>query len=481
MSNPARFSVEEIQRAIAARMIAPVRGSANLPVPRQAGSPRTGSNEFVGVSMDSRTLRPGELFVAILGRRFDGHAFVAQALAQGAAGVVVERWPLPGIGGETTGAVWKVDDTWAAWGALARFHRERFRIDLAAITGSNGKSTVKTMLAHLLSGSREVLSTPGTQNNRIGVPLTLLRLEEKHRAAVLELGTNRWGEIQTLTEICRPTVGVVTHIGPAHLETFGDLQGVLREKGGLWEAMDSGSPLVLNADDALLSRAGRLLPHPIVWYGTGSGAQVRGSDFSCGEQENRCRVNGRWDLRIPLAGRHNLMNALAALACARVLGLDLGQAAQRLSNVPALPGRLTVTERDGFWMIDDTYNANPASLQAALQVLREAGCFGRRIAVLGDMLELGPRAEELHAEAGRQAVQAGVNLVVTVGPMARGLLEAAWAAGLERSGGRAFSSPEEAGEFLSEEVRPGDVVLVKGSRGMRMERVIACFTTSSIL
>lgn len=454
----------------------PAEIRAALPGVRRVAGPE---KPCADVSTDSRTLRPGELFVAIKGHRFDGHNFAVQALEQGAAGAVVERWPLPGVGPEPTGAVWKVDDALTALGALARFHRERFRVTLAAVTGSSGKSTTKTMLAHILSGSREVLATPGTQNNRIGVPLTLFRLEPKHRAAVLELGTNQWGEIRALTEICRPTAGVVTNIGPAHLETFGDLRGVLREKGGLWEGMAPGAPVALNGDDPLLREAGKNLSRPVVWFGTGPECQVRGSDFSGGMEGGRCCVNGRWELQIPLLGRYNLLNALAALTCAQLLGEDLGAAVRRLSDVPALPGRLTCASRDGLWIVDDTYNANPGSLRAALDALSEFPRAGRTIAVLGDMLELGGRSEELHAEAGRQAARAGVDGLIAVGPQARRLLEAAWAAGLDRSAGRFFSTPEEAGEFLAETARPGDVVLVKGSRGMQMERVIACFTTSS--
>lgn len=461
MSGPARFSPEEIQAALRVR-------------------PAAGSEKVCrGVSTDSRTFKAGELFVVLRGPRFDGHDFVGQVLSRGAAGVVLERWPLPDVGPEPSAAIWKVEDGLSALGALAHFHRNRFQMDLAAITGSSGKTTTKTMLAHLLASSREVLSSPGTQNNRIGVPLALLRLEERHQAAVLELGTNQWGEIRTLTEICRPTVGVVTNIGPAHLETFGDLRGVLREKGSLWESMNPSAPVVLNADDPLLREAGERLSRPVVWFGTGEGAQVRGVDFHCGLRESRCRVNGRWDLKIPLAGRHNVMNALAALACAQVLGEELPSAIERLSDLPGLPGRLAVLERDGLLIIDDSYNANPASLQAALRVLVELECSGRRVAVVGDMLELGGRSQELHAEAGRQAAQAGVDFIAAVGPRAEGLLESARAAGLDSAAGRAFSSPEEAGEFLSDWVRPGDAVLVKGSRGMKMERVIACFTTSS--
>lgn len=432
-----------------------------------------------GLSIDTRTLEAGQLFVAIRGKRFDGHEFVVEAFHRGAAGAVVDRWPLAGVP-EDSGPVWQAADTLEALGQLARFHRDRFRLELVAITGSSGKSTTKNMLAHLLSEDREVLATPGTQNNRVGVPLTLFRLQAAHRAAVLELGTNQWGEIRSLTEICRPTVGMVTNIGPAHLETFGDLEGVLKAKGELWEGMEPSAVLVLNGDDPLLARAGRALRRKVVWFGTGPAAEVRAMEIRLEPVVSSFQVNGV-ETRLPVPGRHNVMNALAALACAKVLGMELGTAAERLSSFVPLPGRLNLIERDGLLILDDSYNANPASLDAALKVfqgIRRPG--GRKVVVLGDMLELGLESEVLHAAAGRQVMEHGADALITVGRLAGRALAAAQESGLPAEGGYVFEAPEQAGEFLAGFLCPGDLLLLKGSRGIQMERALACFTTSSI-
>ncbi len=440
--------------------------------------PGPGIGSARGVSIDSRTLREGDLYVAIRGKRFDGNEFAGEALDRGAAGVVVERFP---ASGKTGRPVWRVRDTLEALGKLARFHRDRFRPDLAAITGSCGKSTTKSMLAHVLSGDRELLATPGTQNNRVGVPLTLFQLHAGHRVVVLELGTNQWGEIRALTEICRPTLGAVTNIGPAHLETFGDLNGVLKAKGELWEGMDPSAPLVLNADDPLLVRAGRGLRRKVLWFGTGPGAGLRGEEILLNPSGSSCRVNGRWEMNLPVPGRHNVMNALAALACAEVLGMELGRAVERLGLFAPLPGRLNQEERGGVLFLDDSYNANPASLSAALEVMEGIRRpSGRKVVLLGDMLELGTESESLHAEAGRQIARRRADALVTVGRLARRALAAALEEGLPAGAGRAFEAPEQAGEFLAGFLRPGDLLLLKGSRGVQLERALACFSISSI-
>ena len=432
---------------------------------------------FTGISIDSRTVRRGQLFVAIHGKRFDGHDFLEAAFEQGAAGAVVDRWPLKGIA--TGRSIWQVPETLRALGDLARFHRSRFSIEVAAITGSSGKTTTKGMLAHLLSENWEVLSTPGTQNNLIGVPMTLLQLHRGHRAAVLELGTNQWGEIRRLAEILRPTIGMVTNIGPAHLQAFGSLEGVLRAKGELWKSMDPQAPLILNADDPLLRRAAERLGPRVTWFGMDPRADVRISQAEGGSWGSRCFINGRWKLELPLPGRHSLLNAAAALACAQRLGRDLAGSVRRLQTVPSISGRLTVREQDGVLFLDDSYNANPASLQAALEVLVSVERPGRKILVVGDMLELGDQAEALHEEMGR-SVAHQVDLLVAVGGMAHRLLSSAQEAGLPREAGQAFKTSDEAGEFLMPSVRSGDTVLIKGSRGMQMERVLACCTTFSI-
>lgn len=462
MPNQASFEPEEIQQALCGTRVAgPERATA-------------------GVSTDTRTVGTGELFVAIRGPRFDGHDFVGEAFARGASAVVVERWPLKGLPAEFPGTVWKVDDALAALGMLARVHRSRFSVPVVAITGSSGKSTTKEILAQLLSAEgRSILATPGTQNNRIGVPATLFQLGRWHAAAVLELGTNQWGEIRTLAQISRPTLGVVTQIGPAHLETFGDLRGVLKEKAALWEEMDPSAPIVLNGDDPLLREAARELRRPVVWFGTGADAQIRATRIETDSEGSRCRVNDRWDLALPLPGLHNLFNALAALACVQRLGEDLGGAVARLRDVRGLPGRLAVSERDGVRWIDDTYNANPASVRVALDFFQKMDRAGRKALVLGDMLELGEESEQIHAQIGALAGRSRLDLLVAVGRFAPALVQAAQQAGLPAEKSRVAVTAEEARNLLWEWVRPGDAVLVKGSRGMRMERVLECCTTSS--
>lgn len=461
------FSPKEIEGATGG---VPVSGESSRPVS--------------GVSTDTRTIQPENLFVALRGPRFDGHDFLSQARARGAGAAMVDRWPLKGTAPDWP--VWRVPDTLRAFGDLAGFHRRRFRPGLVAITGSTGKTTTKTILAHLLSEGNEVLATEGTQNNQVGVPLTLLKLEARHRFAVLEMGTNRWGEIRRLTELAQPTVGVITHIGPAHLETFGDLSGVLRAKAELWEAIDPSGMLVLNADDPLVWEAGRKLPQRRVWFTAEEGRQfppgeeaIRAGWIQLDPWGSRCRIDGEIPFRLPLPGRHNLMNALAALAAAKVLGLDLRSAARRLESAPSVPGRLVQRMVEGCLVIDDSYNANPASVQAALEVLRGVEGPGRRILLIGDMLELGEQAQMLHRQVGRQVAASGVDLLITVGPLCRALLEGAFEAGFPRAAGRAFDSPEEAGEFVKEKLKPGDTLLLKGSRGMRMERVMECSIISS--
>ncbi len=433
---------------------------------------------FDGISIDSRTIKPGSLFVAIAGKRFDGHRFLGQAFERGAAAAVVEQWPVK----ETLpagAAVFQTADTLTALGAIARFHRDRFSFPVIAITGSCGKSTTKTILAHLLSGSKKILATPGTQNNRIGVPLTLFGLDASHQAVVLELGTNLWGEIKTLTEICRPTIGVVTMIGPSHLETFGDLEGVLKEKSAIWQMMDPDCPVVLNADDPLLLKAGRALKRPVIWYGFGPDAQIRAERVELGARESAALINGQWPLRLPLPGRHNLSNALAALAVALQLGEPMDKSVERLATVPAVPGRLNWLEKEGIFFLDDSYNANPASLKAGLDVLFQQQTRGRRGVVVGDMLELGAQSELLHRQMGREIAACGPDFLVGVGQASRWLLEAAWDAGLPKENGFWFESAQEAGRFVARQAKAGDQILIKGSRGMKMESILECCTISS--
>lgn len=475
------FTLEELLSAAGGRWIAPPSPRLS---PEKGGAARQ-EDGVRSVSTDSRALEPGALFVAIRGRRFDGHDFVEEAFRRGAAAAVVEQgFSLPPGGGRSGwGGILVVPDTLCALGDLARFHRSRFHsLKAVAVTGSSGKTTTRQMLTRVLEAGGPVLATPGTQNNRIGVPLTLLRLAPEHAFLSAELGTNRWGEIRALTECVRPQIGIVTCVGRAHLETFGDLRGVLRAKGELWGGMDEEGTVILNADDPLLRAAGLALRQRVVWYSLDfQAADFWISDARESDGRLRCRVNGRFPLELDMPGRHNLANALAAVAGAVCAGISPEEAVGRLNGFSAPAGRLRMEERDGIRVLDDSYNANPDSLRAALEVFSKwGGGSGRRAAALGDMLELGDQAERFHEEAGRRAAASGLDLLVAVGPLARRLLAAAWEAGLPRRAGRAVDSAEEAAEILREWLRPGDALLVKGSRAVHMEKAIPCSSISAI-
>ncbi|HEB99533.1 MAG TPA: UDP-N-acetylmuramoyl-tripeptide--D-alanyl-D-alanine ligase [Thiotrichales bacterium] len=421
---------------------------------------------FEGVSTDSRSLEPGNLFVALVGERFDGHEYLAQAAGRGAAAAAVCREvpaELPLV---------RVADTRRALGRLAAFWRRRFEIPLVAVTGSNGKTTVKEMTAAILGAGREVLATRGNLNNDIGVPLTLFRLDERHRAAVIEMGANHPGEIAWLTIIAAPTVAVITNAGPAHLEGFGSLEGVAEAKGEIYSGLRPGGTAVVNADDAFADLWRSLAaPRDVLTFGLDRPADLS-ADWRPAGGGSRLSLRTPWgyaELELPLPGRHNVMNALAASAAALAAGASLDEVVQGLGGMRAVSGRLQfLAGIAGARIIDDTYNANPASLGAALEVL--AATPGEHWLVLGDMGELGPGAAELHAEAGRQAAASGVSRLFALGELAG---EAARAFG---GHARAYRDREALLGDLREAMHGDLVILVKGSRRMRMEQVVEALT-----
>ena len=421
---------------------------------------------FEGVSTDSRSVEPGNLFVALVGERFDGHEYLAQAAGRGAAAAAVCREvpaELPLV---------RVADTRRALGRLAAFWRRRFEIPLVAVTGSNGKTTVKEMTAAILGAGREVLATRGNLNNDIGVPLTLFRLDERHRAAVIEMGANHPGEIAWLTTIAAPTVAVITNAGPAHLEGFGSLEGVAEAKGEIYSGLRPGGTAVVNADDAFADLWRSLAaPRDVLTFGLDRPADLS-ADWRPAGGGSRLSLRTPWgyaELELPLPGRHNVMNALAASAAALAAGASLDEVVQGLGGMRAVSGRLQfLAGIAGARIIDDTYNANPASLGAALEVL--AATPGEHWLVLGDMGELGPGAAELHAEAGRQAAASGVSRLFALGELAG---EAARAFG---GHARAYRDREALLGDLREAMHGDLVILVKGSRRMRMEQVVEALT-----
>jgi UDP-N-acetylmuramoyl-tripeptide--D-alanyl-D-alanine ligase len=418
-----------------------------------------------GWSVDSRTVRPGELFFALKGPRFDGHDFVGQALARGAVGAVVER-SLPGV----QGPLLVVPDTQRALEAAGSWARDRFQGRVIAVTGSAGKTTTKDAIAELLGTAMEVARSEGNLNNHVGVPLSLLRLPEQARAAVLELAMNHAGEIRRLAALARPEIGVVTNVGHAHVGFFESLDQVALAKRELIESLPPHGVAVLNADDERVAAFAQVHPGLVLTFGFSERADVRAEDVSFGAEGSRFRVGNVW-FECPLPGRHGVMNVLAALAVARLFGLPLERLRDAVRKLEAGGMRGRRLMHRGVLILDDCYNSNPEALRAMLETLA-ATPARRRIAVLGEMLELGRWAEALHREAGRRVVECGVDVLVGIRGAARFLVEEAVRAGMPPGAAFFFEDPVEAGRFLRGLLREGDAVLFKGSRGVQVERAL---------
>ena len=443
---------------------------------RAMGGTLSGADaSFVGVSTDSRSLAAGELFVALSGPRFDAHEFVAAAAARGAVGAVVSRpvaAALPQI--VVADTLRALQDAAAAW-------RAQFELPLVAVAGSNGKTTSKELVAAMLGGAGACLATRGNLNNHIGVPLTLLALEPQHRAAVVEIGANRAGEVAALVPLVRPTVGLVTNAGAEHLEGFGDLDGVAQAEGELFAGLEPGATAVINADDRYaplwrgLGRAARKLS-----FGLSSGADFgavdlvtrvvagRGAaaDPELVQEFTLVAPAGRVAVRLALAGRHNVVNALGAAAAAHAAGAGLEAIVGGLARMRSVAGRLQLraAQRDAL-LVDDSYTANPSSLTAGLEAL--AGLPGERWLVLGDMAELGAHARAAHAAAGHEARAAGVTRLFALGALTGDAVEAFG------TGGEWFPGTDALAARVLALLAPGVTVLVKGSRLNRLERVVA--------
>jgi UDP-N-acetylmuramoyl-tripeptide--D-alanyl-D-alanine ligase len=440
----------------------------------EGGEPGAGEAPVAGVSIDSRTLRPGELFFAIIGAHRNGHDFVGQALERGACGLVVSA---PDSGGPREALRLRVEDTTAALQGLARAVRDRADIKVVAITGSMGKTTTKEATAAALSARFRVLKTEGNLNNLYGLPLTLLRLlaGNDEQAAVVELGMSAPGEIARLTEIARPDVGVLTNVAEVHREFFPSLEAIAAAKGELFAGLAAEAVAVVNADDPLaLGQARRFLGRRLA-FGLSPNAEIRaesiertpdGMRFAAVEGVERALVQSA------LFGRHQVHNLLAALAAARALGLTLHEASAPLAAIgPGSHRGERLRYREGFLLIDETYNSNPAALSASLLALGEEPAV-RRIAVLGDMLELGERAEPAHLESGARVAASGIDLLVGVGSWGKVLVEGARRTGMPEPSLLVAASAEEAGEVLAGILRAGDVVLLKASRGVALERAL---------
>ncbi len=426
-----------------------------------------------GISTDSRTITKGELFIALKGKNFDGHNFIMDAFRSGASAVIAhknykEKNP--------EGIIIKVKDTLKALGDIAQYWRSRFNIDVIGITGSNGKTTTKELTASVLSGRYNLLSTEGNLNNLIGVPLMLLKLRDDHEMAVLEFGSSRFGEIARLSEIAKPDVGIITNIGPAHLEYFKTLRGVMKEKIELAKHLRNGL-LIYNRDDKLLADAARKLKSSTLSFGFNPKSDVRCSEvISEKEGETRFRVKTAqfmYDFSINLTGRHNILNALAAISCGIYFNLEPEEIDRGLRNVFSLKGRWQILHGiAGSTIIDDSYNSNPVSVLAGLQELTQI-YRGRRIfAVLGDMLELGRESEKFHFMLGKRIASMKISNLVTVGNLAKKIASGAESAGFSEDKVFITKSNSEAINWLRATLKKSDVIYVKGSRGMQMEEIV---------
>jgi UDP-N-acetylmuramoyl-tripeptide--D-alanyl-D-alanine ligase len=421
---------------------------------------------FCGAAIDSRAVAPGELFVALPGTRVDGHDFIGMARERGAAAAVVQHAvndALPQL---------VVDDTRLALGKIAALWRTRYRCPIVALTGSNGKTTVKELVAAILARRGQTLATIGNLNNDIGMPLTLLRLRADHAYAVIEMGANHPGEIAYMTDIARPDVALITNAGPAHLEGFGSINGVAHGKGEIYSGLSERGIAIVNADDQYAPYWEQLNGRRrIVRFGLGARAEIRAewSGDAAGSRLTLHTPSGTAQLALHLPGRHSVMNALAATAAALAVGATLADVVAGLEGARGAPGRLqSMPGRNGARVIDDTYNANPASTQAAIDVL--AACSGRRVLVLGDLAELGANSEALHRDIGAAAARAQIDALYTVGKLSTHA-----AAAFEREHAH-FDSQEALIAHLQPLLQPEVTVLVKGSRSARMENVVQALT-----
>lgn len=419
-----------------------------------------------GWSVDSRTLRPGELFFALKGPRFDGHDFVRQALERGAAGAVVAR-RLEGV----AGPLLVVPDVQQALEEAARWARARFSGRVVAVTGSAGKTTTKEVIAELLATAMSVGKSEGNLNNHVGVPLSLLRLPEEASVAVLELAMNHPGEIRRLARLAQPHIGVVTNVGHAHIGYFGSIEEVALAKRELIEELPPDGVAVLNADDERVAAFAPVHPGPVITFGLSARATVRAEEVSWGAEGVRFRVDGVW-FESPLPGMHGLMNVLAGLAVAREFGLQLDALREVVGRLQAVRMRGHRFMHNGVTVLDDCYNSNPEALRAMLATLAAIPAQ-RRVAVLGEMLELGEWTENLHRQAGRWVAECGVALLVGVRGAAKYMVEEAVRSGLPSGSAWFFEDPAEAGRALRQLLKPGDAVLFKGSRGVALERALA--------
>ncbi len=472
-SSMALFTVEELREVISVRVLA---GEASPSAKRRIRQ----------ISTDSRSIKRGDLFVALHGERFDGHEFVPAVLAKGAAGAIVhDEYRVPaGLlrSGRSVPFIFGVRDPLFAYQQLATHHRSRFAIPLVAVTGSNGKTTTKDMVAAVLAQRWRTLKTEGNFNNRIGVPHTLFRLSARHQAAVIEMGVDAQGQTTRLCEIARPTIGLITNIGPDHLEFFGSMEGSAQAKAELLDLLPADGTAVLNADDPYFDYLASRARCRVLSFGFSEKAAVRAANVVADVRKGttfNLLLPGKarpTPVAIKVHGSHNVTNALAAAAVGAALNVPGSAIAQGLSKFRPAAMRSQVITHHGVQIINDCYNANPASMKAAIQLLAQWTPARQRVAVLGDMLELGHTTQQLHWDVGQFLAGQGLSRLIACGALGHEIAEGARRAGMAEGAIVEVPDAGAAAERVRAIVRQGDVVLVKASRGMKMEQVVQGLT-----
>src|SRR5579862_7066130 len=431
-----------------------------------------------GYSIDSRSIKPGELFFAVKGERLDGHDYVDVALEKGAAAAVIRKDQLNRYSEGTP--LLAVDDTLVALQTLATAVRKLWGKPLVGLTGSAGKTTTKEAIAHVLASRFRVLKSEGNFNNHFGLPLMLLKLEPEHDVAVIEMGMSHAGEIRALAKIAQPEIGVVTNVAPVHLEFFDSLAGIARAKYELIESLPSTGTAVLNADDEYVSQFGRGFKGKVITYGTAATAEVRAENVQSRGTEGSefdivtsfCREHAR----LPLVGDHNVLNALAAVGVGFTRQMNLPELVAAIATLKPADKRGQVLQLGNITVINDCYNSNPKALDAMIDALATMKAK-RRIVVAGEMLELGPAADSMHRAAGKHAAEKGIDVLIGVRGLAQAMVDGAVSAGAQA---QFAATPEQAGEWLARETRDGDVVLLKASRGVKLEKALETWKAQGV-
>jgi len=433
---------------------------------------------LAGVSIDSRSVAPGELFIAIHGPRHDGHVFVEQVLSAGAGAAVVASAKFAAYPANVREKLFAVPETLAALQQLAHEIRTEWGGRVAAVAGSVGKTTTKEILAALVAAKFRVLKTEGNLNNEYGLPLTLAKLESEHEAAVVELGMSRRGELARLTAIAEPQIGVITRVAVEHLEFFADVDEIALAERELIDNLPGRETVsVLNADDERVMKMAEVAPGRVVTFGVGTGADFRAEEIEDRGAEGSAFTfvapEGRARLALSLVGRHNVTNALGALAAASIWGIGAREASEVLPRLkPAAMRGEVLHFAEGFTVINDCYNSSPTAMASMIDLLANTPGYQRRILASGEMLELGATSAELHAESGRYAAAKKIDWIIGVQGESAEFVRASASSGGNAAQSKFFATSQEAAEFISTLVKPGDLILVKGSRGVRMERIV---------